>query len=307
MANRLHPERPVHRLRHDPTHQERRAVPTVPRPRSTGTVARTAARASGVTPRRSADIATAGTPALQTDERQPFRIGPRPPQRGERRRPVLEMGDHLSLACARSRHHDMVIRDPSRGPYSRSRRCDRALGHRSQNRPRPDHIESPDSPLIVAASLKDTYRTCQRRRAQSDPPQTPQFAARRCDRTAGPITRLWGSLWAHLSLREGGENTRAITIHNSTYGSSFRLRCYPFTEGHIDHERPQKAGGRSATSPPSGPTSFQPGEFEARYYEQAAVALTHLICPPGFPVRFMSDCWALFFWTNRCHEISDDN
>ena len=41
---------------------------------------------------------------------------------------------------------------------------------------------------------------------RATPPQTPQFAARRCDRTAGPITRLWGSLWAHLSLREGGEN-----------------------------------------------------------------------------------------------------
>ena len=100
----------------------------------------------------------------------------------------------------------MVIRDPSRGPTSRSRRCDWALGHRSHNRPRPDHIESPDSPPIVAASLTYACRTCQRRRAQSDPPQTPQFAARRCDRTAGPITRLWGSLWAHVSLREGGEN-----------------------------------------------------------------------------------------------------
>ena len=100
----------------------------------------------------------------------------------------------------------MVIRDPSRGPTSRSRRCDRALGHRSHNRPRPDHIESPDSPHIVAASIIYVCRTCQRRRAQSDPPKTPHCAARRCDRTAGPITRLWGSLWAHLSLREGGEN-----------------------------------------------------------------------------------------------------
>ena len=100
----------------------------------------------------------------------------------------------------------MVIRDPSRGPNSRSRRCDRALGHRSHNRPSPDHIESPDSPPIVAASLKDTCRTCQRRRAQSDPPQMSHFVSRRCDRTIGPITRLWGSLWAHLSLREGGEN-----------------------------------------------------------------------------------------------------
>ena len=100
----------------------------------------------------------------------------------------------------------MVIRDPSRGPKSRPRRCDRALGHRSHNRPRPDHIESPDSHPIVAASLKDTCRTYQRRRAQSDPPQMSHFVSRRCDRTIGPITRLWGSLWAHVSLREGGEN-----------------------------------------------------------------------------------------------------
>ena len=100
----------------------------------------------------------------------------------------------------------MVIRDPSRGPKPRPRRGDRALGHRSHNRPRPDHIESPDSPPIVAASLKDTCRTCQRRRAQSDPPQMSHFVSRRCDRTIGPITRLWGSLWAHVSLREGGEN-----------------------------------------------------------------------------------------------------
>ena len=92
-----------------------------------------------------------------------------------------------------------------------------------------------------------------------------------------------------------------------TYGSSSRLRCYPFPEGRIDPERSQRLGGRSATSLPSGPPSFQPGEFEARYDEQAAVALTHLIRPPGFPVRFMSDCWARFFWTNRRDEISDDN
>ena len=104
----------------------------------------------------------------------------------------------------------MVIRDPSRGPKYRSHRCDLALGHRSHNRSNPDHIENPDSPPIVAASLNDTCRTCQRRPAQSDPPQTPHFAARRCDRTAGPITRLWGSLWAHVSLREGGENAVGI-------------------------------------------------------------------------------------------------
>ena len=118
----------------------------------------------------------------------------------------------------------MVIRDPSRGPNFRSCRCDRALGHRSHNRPRPDHIESPDSPPIVAASLKDTCRTYQRRRAQSDPPQTPQFAARRCDRTIGPITRLWGSLWAQLSLREGGEN-RTRTDRTTRLASRSIIPC----------------------------------------------------------------------------------
>ena len=38
---------------------------------------------------------------------------------------------------------------------------------------------------------------------------------------------------------------------NGTYGSSFRLRCYPFPGGRIDPERPQRLRGRSATSDPT--------------------------------------------------------
>ena len=43
-------------------------------------------------------------------------------------------------------------------------------------------------------------------------------------------------------------------IQKGTYGSSFQLRCYPFPEGNIDPEQPQRRGGRCATSdPPPGP------------------------------------------------------
>ena len=120
----------------------------------------------------------------------------------------------------------MVIRDPSRGPTSRSRRCDRALGHRSQNRPRPDHIENPDSPPIVAASLKDTCRTCQRRRAQSDPPQMSHFAARRCDR---PLVRshACGGRSGHIHPSGKGAKPRSesrsiipLMDHNTLAASS---------------------------------------------------------------------------------------
>ena len=39
-------------------------------------------------------------------------------------------------------------------------------------------------------------------------------------------------------------------IQKGTYGSSFRLRCDPFQEGNIAPERPQRQGGRCATSAP---------------------------------------------------------
>ena len=163
----------------------------------------------------------------------------------------------------------MVIRDPSSGPTSRSRRCDLALGHRSHNRSLADHIESPDSPLIVAASLNDTCRTYQRGPAQSDPPQTPQFAARSCDRTAGPITRLWGSLWAHVSLREGGENAIGILIQNYVYGSSSGGR---FDARSDLHHHPHEARAErhhlrqpEHPRPPPGPT---PGAAGVRWMTQ---------------------------------------
>ena len=42
-------------------------------------------------------------------------------------------------------------------------------------------------------------------------------------------------------------------IQKGTYGSSFRLRCYPFPEGQIDPERPPKAGGPACyIGPPRG-------------------------------------------------------
>ena len=43
--------------------------------------------------------------------------------------------------------------------------------------------------------------------------------------------------------RIGRRNGDHRMIHKGTYGSSFRLRCYPFLEGKIVPERPQRRGG----------------------------------------------------------------
>ena len=43
-----------------------------------------------------------------------------------------------------------------------------------------------------------------------------------------------------------------LILHdNWTYRSSFRLRSYLFSEGHIDPERPQKVGWPESTAAPS--------------------------------------------------------
>ena len=52
--------------------------------------------------------------------------------------------------------------------------------------------------------------------------------------------------------RIGRRNGDHRMIQKGTYGSSFRLRCYPFPEGKIDPERPQRRGDRSVTSDPLG-------------------------------------------------------
>ena len=64
-------------------------------------------------------------------------------------------------------------------------------------------------------------------------------AARQLTRVAGPKL-----VEARRTVILGERN-----LHdNGTYGSSFRLRFYPFTEGTIDPVRPQRRDGRSATS-----------------------------------------------------------
>ena len=92
----------------------------------------------------------------------------------------------------------MVIRDPSRGPKSRSRCCDRALGHRSQNR------STSKAMIHTLLSAYLNYTPHQRRRAQSDPPQTSHFAARRCDRTYGR-SHACGGRSGHIPSGKGAK------------------------------------------------------------------------------------------------------
>ena len=41
-------------------------------------------------------------------------------------------------------------------------------------------------------------------------------------------------------------------IQKGTYGTSFRLRLYPFPEGKIEPERPQRQGGRNQKTSTAG-------------------------------------------------------
>ena len=77
---------------------------------------------------------------------------------------------------------------------------------------------------------------------------------------SSPRTR-WTSSSARIGesgrtgwVAAGTQSLDERMIQKGTYGSSFRLRCCPFPEGRIAPERPQRRGGRSATSaPPPGP------------------------------------------------------
>ena len=78
------------------------------------------------------------------------------------------------------------------------------------------------------------------------------FVSRRCDRTLGPITRLWGSLWAQLSLREGGEN-RTRTDRNTRLASRSII---PFMD-HLTTARtePERGSISSPTTTELGSTA----------------------------------------------------